>query len=226
LVNLPSPPPKNEPNPCFHTLLKGAEVYRIFDPSSYNTTALTFRSFGPLLRFDHHRGTVSSDSYKPSNENEPCEDYERSIYYSAPTFSSCLVECFGDQGIVVFDQHQLAVITLLQDLKLLDIRRSAAMRAGANAALSKCDQRPLSQAWSRYFYEQQEIYPEIQGIFYYNAHNDEESIALYECAEYFLHCSIKPIVLKEALKSKRLRSRILKVAKDNNLKVKPSWLQD
>jgi RES domain len=226
LVKLPPPPPKNKPNPCFYTLLKGAEVYRIFDPSSYNTTALTFRSFGPLHRFDHHRGKLSIDSYEPFDENEPCEDSERSIYYTAPTFSSCLVECFGDQGIVEFDQHQLAVPTLLDSLKLLDIRKNAAMRAGANAALSKNERRALSQSWSRYFYEQKTIYPEIQGIFYYNAHNDEESIALYECAERFLYCSLKSIVLKEALKSKKLRRGILKAAIDNNLKVKPSWLQD
>jgi len=53
------------------------------------------------------------------------------------------------------------------------------MKAGSVAALAKVADRSLSQAWSRYFYEQQKIYSEVDGIIYYNAHNDEEAIVLY-----------------------------------------------
>jgi hypothetical protein len=40
------------------------------------------------------------------------------------------------------------------------------MKAGSVAALAKTADRELSQAWSRYFYEQEEIYGKIDGIIY------------------------------------------------------------
>jgi hypothetical protein len=45
------------------------------------------------------------------------------------------------------------------------------------AALAKIADRAFSQTWSRYFYEQTAIYGIIDGICYFNAHNDETAIA-------------------------------------------------
>ena len=66
------------------------------------------------------------------------------------------------------------------NITLLDLRGAGAMKAGSVAALSTTDKRQLSQEWSRYFYEQENIYSTVDGLIYCNAHNNEEAIALYE----------------------------------------------
>jgi hypothetical protein len=88
------------------------------------------------------------------------------------------------------------------------------MKAGSMAALSKTADRSLSQAWSRYFYEHQEIYTDVDGIIYYNAHNDEEAIVLYERAKSGLTCSLEQV---QPLCNPGLHLFIQKVALDNNL---------
>lgn len=47
---------------------------------------------------------------------------------------------------------------------------------------------PLTHAWSRYFYEKEDLYREIDGTIYPNAHNDEDTVPLYERAEDALLC--------------------------------------
>lgn len=56
VVRVALPPPNRPIAPCFHEIPAGARLVRIFDPTRRNQTALTFRSYGPLKRFDHHRG--------------------------------------------------------------------------------------------------------------------------------------------------------------------------
>jgi len=165
---------------------------------------------------------VDSGCYKPLNR-KPCNDPLRGIYYVAPAplLSSCLVEVFGDAGCIEITDHQIALITTTSQLKLLDVRGSGAMRAGANdATLAKTEKRGLSQAWSRYFYEQKEIYPEIEGIIYRNAHNDEEAIAIYERAKHLLTCPPENVF---PLKHELFRGPILKAAEENNLEVERYW---
>ncbi len=165
---------------------------------------------------------VHSGCYKPL-DRKPCDDLLRGIYYVAPVhlLSSCLVEIFGDTGCIEITDHQIALITTISHLKLLDVRGSGAMRAGANdATLAKTEKRGLSQAWSRYFYEQKEIYPEIEGIIYRNAHNDEEAIAIYERAKHLLTCPPENVF---PLKHELFRGPILKAAQENNLEVERYW---
>lgn len=217
MVKIPLPPIKgeNKLKPLFHTLKEGELLYRIFSPE-FNPTALTFRHWGPLGRFDHQRCNMLDDCYA-ARTCEPTTDSERGISYFAPTISSCLVEVFGDAGIIQITDHRIGLITPNRDLNLLDIRNQGAMRAGANeATLAKIADRGVSQTWSRYFYEQPKIYTQIHGIIYGNAHNDEDAIALYERAEQFL-------ILKEelSLKHKDLRSLILKAAFENSLIIEP-----
>ncbi|MGH7999811.1 MAG: RES family NAD+ phosphorylase [Brasilonema sp.] len=249
----PPPPCVGKAKPKFYTLKKGTELLRIFR-TEYSPTALSFRFWGPLHRFDHHLGEcpcvgvaqendetcglwtqqVSSDEetpipqkhfappacYKPL-ERKQWDDPERGVYYAAPVdlLSSCLVEVFGDTGCIEITDHQIAIITCTSRLRLLDVRGSGAMLAGANdATLAKTPKRGLSQAWSRYFYEQKEIYPEIEGIIYCNAHNDEEAIAIYERAKHLLQ--LKNVL---PLKHELLRDVILKAAEENNLEVERYW---
>lgn len=220
MVKLIVPPPRfGKPRPKFYSLKKGTELLRIFR-TDYGTNALTFRFWGPLYRFDHHRGNFPSFSYEP-RDYKPAIDQERGIYYLAPKLSSCLVEVFGDVGCIEITDQQIAIVTPIKDLNLLDLRGTGAMRAGANeATLAKTEKRSLSQAWSRYFYEQPAIYPEIHGLIYCNAHNNEDAIAIYERAEHYFSCRPENVL---PLKHELLRGPILKAADENNLVVIPYW---
>ncbi|MBW4632407.1 MAG: RES family NAD+ phosphorylase [Iphinoe sp. HA4291-MV1] len=229
MVKILLPPPRFA-EPQFLTLDKNTKLFRIFCPE-YNPTALTFRSWGPFSRFDHHRGNPPTLNYN-LQKCEPCHDIERGICYAALKLSSCLVEVFGDECFgdsykshAEVTDHKLAILTLKSHLKLLDVRGSGAMLAGANeATLAKIHKRRVTQAWSRYFYEQQTTYPEIQGIIYGNAHNNEDAIAFYERAQDLLNCDEEESVWM--LREPKLRGYILKAAKQNNLRLAfPEWLE-
>lgn len=202
MVQILPPPPQRKPDPIFYDLEKGTNLVRIFDPNSYGTQALTFRNYGPLHRFDHHRGDT------------PTVDQERGIYYAAFTLSSCLVECFGDTGLIETKGKQVASVEVIRSLRLLDLRGSGAMKAGSVAALAKVSDRLLSQQWSRFFYEEVDLYGKIDGLIFYNAHNDEEAIALYERARNGLSCPDADVM---ALDDLQLRPAIQQAAKDNHL---------
>lgn len=147
---------------------------------------------------------------------------KRGIYYAALTFSGCLVEVFGDTGVIEIGEKCVCLPILIRELKLLDLRRSGAMKAGSVAALAKTTNRSLSQEWSRYFYDEPEIYPKIDGIIYFNAHNDahndDEAIALYERAKNGLTFPSERIL---RLAHPSLRPAIQKAALDNNLIFEP-----
>lgn len=197
MVRIDPPPPQRPSAPLFEQLHVGRQLLRIFDPTRHQTQALTFRQYGPIHRFDHQRGAV------------PQNDPERGIYYAAFTLSGCLVETFGDTGVIEIKEQQLAFMELNRPLTLLDLRGSGAMRAGSVAALAKTADRNLSQAWSRYFYE---VYPQIDGILYYNAHNDEQAVALYQRAADALE-----VVQVFPLNNDGLRPHIQSAALQNNL---------
>jgi hypothetical protein len=206
MVQIAPPPPKIPPSPLFHRLAVGTHLVRIFNPSQYQTQALTFRFYGPIHRFDHHRG------------KNPQNDPERGIYYTAFTLSGCLVEYFGDTGVIELKSEQVGRIEITRTLTLLDLRGAGAMRAGSVSALAKTAVRELSQQWSRYFYEQSHIYGIIDGIIYFNAHNDEEAIALYERATNGLACPSSQIL---NLNHPQLRPAIQATAIKNNMIIKP-----
>ncbi len=207
MVVVAPPPPQRQPNPLFHVLRLGDRLVRLFDPSRHGATATGFRSHGPLLRFDHHRGT---------DEEIPGDDPERSVYYAARTLSGCLVEIFGDAGVVDMNRYHVASPILRRGLYLLDLRRNGAMRAGTKAAITKVSDRGLSQTWSRHFYETTEVYGDVDGLVYLNAHNDEEAIALYERTSDALECPPDRVM---QLDDEALRAAVLEAAEDNDLVV-------
>lgn len=204
MVRIAPPPPSNPPSPTFYVLLVGKKIIRIFDPTRHQARALTFRFNGPRHRFDHHRGLITA----------PQDDPDRGIYYAAFSLSGCLVEYFGDTGVIEIKDQCVGLIDITRPLKLLDIRDSGAMKAGSVSALAKTADRALSQQWSRYFYEHENIYSQIDGIIYYNAHNDEEAIALYERGQKGLACSQNQVI---RLDSPKLRPAIQAAARENNL---------
>ena len=200
------PPPLRSITPKFITLNCNDKLLRIFDPTKYDAIATSFRNYGPISRFDHHRNI--KDRLDP----------QRSVIYAGLSMSCCLVEIFGDGGVIKIEQQQLALITLKNTFKLLDLRGSAAMAAGTVAALSSITERNISQAWGRYFYESPHLYGEIDGLIFAGAHNGEDAIVLYERAKFKLTSAC---VETMNLNHPNLRNSILSIAKDHNLIVNP-----
>ena len=227
MVAIRLPPPSRNLSPQLKTLKPNTKLIRIFDPTKYNAQALGFRSFGPISRFDHHRIDVTS--------GKPQLDPERSIIYAAFTLSSCLVEIFGDGDVVEVKQQQVASIYTAETLNLLDLRGNNAMKAGTVTAIAKTANRNLSQTWSRYFYERKDLYSDLDGIIYSNAHKrsdsrvgerrkgtltktDDDALALYERAQSKLVTSkVKTMPLKHPA----LRSAIFQIAENHSLLVSP-----
>jgi hypothetical protein len=162
----PRPDARRRISPTHHTIVAGADLFRIYDPASPNgpQDGRAFRWRGPFARFDHHRGTSPRE--------------RRGIWYGGLTLSCAVVEAF-DIGIVEPGTKRLARAQATRDLLLLDLRGRAAMRSGTVAAVNAADH-TLSQPWSRFFWEHPEIYGEIDGLYYPSAHNGELAVALYE----------------------------------------------
>lgn len=185
---------------------EGSALYRIFSPEPYGTEALTFRHYGPILRFDHQPGI--------GENHEPTHDSRRAIYYAAPTLASCLAEVFGDGGYVEPEGYFIARPLLGRPLHLLDLRYEGAMGAGVNSTISKTEDALLSQAWSRFFYERVDLYGEVDGLLYLNAHNDREALALYERCRDALECREQDVI---ALADDDIRPEIQRIARETHL---------
>jgi hypothetical protein len=206
MVEIKLPPPTRNVSPETIELKTDTELIRIFDPTRHNATATGFRGFGPISRFDHHRS------------NKPKPDSERRIIYVGLTLSCCLVEYFGDGDRIDVQNKQVAKIYLKQSLTLLNLRGSAAMAAGTVSAVSGTTLRKISQAWGRYFYENPQLYGQVDGLIFSGAHNAEDAIALYERAESKLALT-KVKVLE--LAHPELKTAIFKIAARHSLLVEP-----
>jgi RES domain len=208
LVKIAPPPPKILPvKPALLSVQKDEYLVRIFNPTSYSTQSLTFRHYGPKARFDHQRHP----------EDAPSTDEERGIYYAGFTLSCCLVEVFGDNDIEV-GNYCVAWVKLKRPLSLLNLCGTPAMANGTVYALSGVSERDISQSWSRYFYDNYNIYTKVDGIIYHNAHNSELSVALYERAKDALTCSPSDVM---PLSHQELRTMIRDVAEKHGLYVVP-----
>ena len=87
-----------EPSPTIWTLAAGRSVYRLFRPSSFAPSAVTWRFNGPRARFDHQRGKLLEQTALAQEDESPVfaptDDEERGILYAAFTLSCCVVEVF------------------------------------------------------------------------------------------------------------------------------------
>lgn len=218
MVALKPPPPSREPDPLYCSIPSGTSIFRIFDNERFPVHERTFRSYGPLERFDHHRGTGSGAQRSPFN------DTERSIYYAALSFEGAVIEtCFSETEFIEPKKTQhIARINIARNILLLDLRGSGAMRAGTVALISKTPKRFDSQSWSRFFYSTDVTYQKIDGLIYLNAHNDLPALALYERAIDAIEASE---VISLPLTSKSLRPKLVKIGRNNGLKVAP-WNLD
>lgn len=204
MVEIRYPPPTRNISPQFTELEPGTTISRIFDPTSYGATPTGFRYYGPLSRFDHQQ------SRKPELNGE------RGIIYAGFNLSCCLIEVFGDDEVIKIQQQQIAYIILKQSLKLLDLRESGAWNAGSVAAMASDGRRKLTQAWSRYFYENLDLYGNIEGLIFNNAHDGQMAIALYErAASKLLSADVSVLDLNEPT----IRETVLAIATRLNLLV-------
>jgi hypothetical protein len=208
VVVIEPPPPLRAPQPVFHTVTPGTAFLRLYDPTKHGATALSFRHYGPISRFDH--------------QPEPrAEDPSRAILYVARTLSGCLVEIFGDAKLINVGFWEVAFINCTRDLYLLDLRGANAMRAGTLAAVCEDSNRTISQAWSRYFYENSFLYSpvmgrSIDGLIFGNAHNDEDAVALYERCQSDFTCRAVC-----SLNDASLRTEVKFIARDTGIYVQP-----
>ena len=100
------------------------------------------------------------------------------MLYGAFELSSCIVEVSGDRNIIEVGTWVVAALSTTRRLTLLDLRGSAAMRAGTVAAISKESNRQFSQEWSRYFYDHGFIYT-MDGIQHVQLRNFIDALVLH-----------------------------------------------
>ena len=123
---------------------------------------------------------------------------------------------FGDDEVIKIQKQQIAYITLKQSLKLLDLRESGAWNAGSVSAIAVDGRRKLTQAWSRYFYDNPDLYGNIEGLIFNNAHDGQMAIALYErAASKLLSADVSVLNLNEPT----IRETVLAIATKLNLLV-------
>ena len=222
MVEIRYPPPTRNISPQWFELKAGTTIQRIFDPTSYGATATGFRYYGPLSRFDHQRcdpadfQSAKERAPRQSIKNKPVVSKDRGIIYAGLSLSCCLIEIFGDDETIKIQKQQIAIITLKQSLKLLDLRESGAWNAGSVAAMASDGRRKLTQAWSRYFYENPDLYGNIEGLIFNNAHDGQIAIALYERAtSKLLSADVSVLDLNEPT----IRETVLAIATKLNLLV-------
>lgn len=204
MVKIAKPPPPKIPIPVHFTVLAGTRLLRMYDPKRFDAKPIGFRHNGPRARFDHNI------------EGPPQDDDDHGILYAGEKFSGCLVEIFGDTRTVQVGTWELTVFEVERDLMLLDLRKDGALKAGSVAALCKDSDHLLSQEWSRYFYNNEFLYQQIDGLVYGNAHNDETALALYERCEESLR-----VISTVKLADPNLRYDLLRTVAELNFIIEP-----
>ncbi len=170
MVEVAGPPPKRTPKPRHWTLAAGTALTRIYDrtylrPAEYNHN-------GPRGRFDHHADVL-----------KPADDPLHGVYYAADDLAGCIIEVFGDSGVIDLRRtYGVAHVTVPRDMSLLDLNGDGAWNAGSVAALTKHCDRGTTQSWARYFYDESGTYGRIDGVRYENGHNNAQAYVLFERA--------------------------------------------
>lgn len=171
MVSLANPPPPTTrsvaPRHC--TLVAGERLVRIYNPK--RGVGNGYNHNGPRSRFDHH-----------CEADPPADDPAHGILYAARDFAGAVVEVFGDASVIELGGRRAAELEVVHELRLLDLTGNGAWCAGSVAALTKDGDRAYTQAWARYFYAEVDLYGRIDGIFYENAHNAAQAVALFERA--------------------------------------------
>jgi len=183
--HLAPPPPDPLPtDPKTVTWSGGTELLRIFNPLPHGYTELSFRHWGPALRFDHQRAPITA----------PETDPDRGVWYGAPldqptgrgsvgALELCMWECFASQRRVdptcALGRVKVKVGSAV---RLLSVVGSDAADAGTIAQIAATPNPGMSRAWSRFFYERSDVYGDIDGLLYRSAWVGGLNVLLYERA--------------------------------------------
>jgi RES domain-containing protein len=146
----------------------------VYHLSRHTPDGITFRRYGPLYRFDHHR---AADPTQDDPEG-------RRILYVREDLATSACEVFGQAGVAaVCPNYRVAIAAPTSKLELFDLaRKGAAMAIGALPSLADGNEkRPLTQEWARAVYEDKPAGPKIVGIHYRSAYNGGISLALWDC---------------------------------------------
>ncbi len=170
---LTGPPADSVAKARHETVPAGTLLRRVYWPEPWETTATSFRHNGPRARFDHQR--------RPGPFPDAADDKARGIFYCAPSFECCILECFGDDYLIDPTGAWLTVLETIGDLRVLDIRGPAAVNAGTLAAINQDGDREVTQDWARWWYEHQKL-GVTEGLLFSGAHNDEDALAVFERA--------------------------------------------
>ncbi|HST41584.1 MAG TPA: RES family NAD+ phosphorylase [Conexibacter sp.] len=165
-------PPGRLSDPRIVALGPADPLLRIDAPGAPAAAVAQSRRFGPLLRFDHHRAA----------KGEPADDRERGVLYCARTLVCCVAEVFGDRGVVQREGHRFARLAPTRELRLLDLRETAATAAGTIPAIGSVGERELTQAWARWWYDHPDL-SELDGVTYASARCGHDAVAVWERAE-------------------------------------------
>jgi hypothetical protein len=147
---------------------------RVYHVSSHTPNGITFRRYGPLYRFDHHR-----------EADPPAEDPDgRRILYVGEDLATSACEVFGEAGVAsVCPRYRVSIVAPTTVLSLFDLtQKGAAMAIGALPALADGNEkRSLTQEWARAICEDHPAGPEVVGIHYRSGYNAGSALALWDC---------------------------------------------
>lgn len=103
---------------------------------------------------------------------------------------------------------------LRNSVHLLDLRGRGAMLAGIASGISGTENRSLTQAWGRHFYEHPAVYGHVHGLVYANSHNGMDAVVLFERAANAIERSVQKVT---RLANPRLEAGLLDIADRNGL---------
>jgi len=165
-------------DPQFVDLRPRQRLLRIYAPDRYRAAPVRFRTRGPYSRFDHQRAAPDGSARVDSS---------RGILYAGPTFLGCTGEYFGDAGEITRRGNRLARLSVVERIRLLDLRGTAATGAATIPAIGGISQRATTQEWARWWYAHPQL-READGLVYTSANTGEDAVALWERARGKIVC--------------------------------------
>lgn len=169
----------NDIDPSYETVSASTRLLRIYAPEPYKTKATTFREIGPVNRFDHQRAGPGGARRR---------DRGRGILYASRTMTCSVGEYFGDEGVVTLAGNKVARLKVTSDLRVLDLRGTAATGVGTTQAVGAGEgKRSVTQAWARYLYDHPGL-AAVHGLLYTSSHTGLDALALWERAKGEVTC--------------------------------------
>ncbi|WP_418345857.1 RES family NAD+ phosphorylase [Rhodococcus pyridinivorans] len=151
--------------------------FRVYHQASHTPDGVTFRSYGPLHRFDHHTPPFRAPALDPAG---------RSVLYVGEDLATAACEVFGQAGVApLCSRRRISQVVPTREVQTYAMDTpGAAMALGALPALADADlPRERTQEWARAIYEDQPAREKIEGIRYRTAYYGGTSLVLWDCPD-------------------------------------------